>query len=380
MWLLDEMPKSLFDFPWPLKRSALNESLFAAYITEACGFAFQCLYKNVNHFGDYFQQYWSKVSSTFANRSSVLGFEILNEPWAGDIYTDPFLLLPGVAGHKNLLPLYDKTYETIRRFDKETLIFYEPVTWGVLIDRNYFGTGFNRPPGNDSASTVLSWHYYCWLLQFNPNPLVNNTYPMFDKVMCDQVQIPASYESIRFDMIGLGGGPSFLTEFGVCAFSTYSNETHSVLNTEECQAILDANDKYLVSWTYWDSRFFDPETLAIIDEIVDAFSRVYPIATNGIPRSINFNSTSKEFKYEFRMNVTNLKQAKLHTEIFVPPQVYPKGFYVELSVHLDWLYDKEKNRVLVFVADFILDKFYTHASFEFVKVSRIEIKAKVVRI
>ena len=66
--------------------------------TEACSFAFQCLYDNVNKFNDYFQQYWSIVSQTFANHTAILGYEILNEPWAGDIYANPLLLLPGVAG------------------------------------------------------------------------------------------------------------------------------------------------------------------------------------------------------------------------------------------------------------------------------------------
>jgi hypothetical protein len=69
-----------------------------------------------------------------------------------------------VAGHSNLLPLYDRAYATIRKYDPETLVFYETVTWGVLSDGKYFGTGFNRPPANDLNKTVFSWHYYCWLL------------------------------------------------------------------------------------------------------------------------------------------------------------------------------------------------------------------------
>ena len=69
-----------------------------------------------------------------------------------------------MAGHFNLLPLYDKAHDIIRRYDAEALVFYEPVTWGVLFHQNYFGTGFKRPPGNDIEKTVFSWHYYCWIL------------------------------------------------------------------------------------------------------------------------------------------------------------------------------------------------------------------------
>ena len=107
-------------------------SVFAAYITESCGYAFQCLYDNVNKFSDYFQQYWTIISKTFANNTAILGYELLNEPWAGDVYANPLLLLPGIAGQKNLMKLYDRTYETIRKYDQKTLVFYEPVTWGKL--------------------------------------------------------------------------------------------------------------------------------------------------------------------------------------------------------------------------------------------------------
>ena len=213
-WLIDEMPDSKFKFPWPLKNETINLSVFAAYITESCGFAFQCLYDNVNKFDDYFQQYWEIIANTFVNNTAVLGYEILNEPWAGDVYANPLLFLPGFAGRLNLLKFYDRTYETIRKYDQETLVFYEPVTWGVLFNRNYFGTGFTRPPGNDSARTVLSWHYYCWFINFTPNPLdKNGTYPTFDKVFCDQVQLVVSYEAVKLDMLALGGGPSFLSKF-----------------------------------------------------------------------------------------------------------------------------------------------------------------------
>jgi endoglycosylceramidase len=35
-----------------------------------------------------------------------------------------------MAGAKNLQPLYEKIAKAIRSVDNNTLIFYEPVTWG----------------------------------------------------------------------------------------------------------------------------------------------------------------------------------------------------------------------------------------------------------
>lgn len=110
------MPSSRSDFPWPLNENAMNVSVFAAYITESCGFAFQCLYDNRNQFADYFELYWSIIANVFRDRTNVLAYELLNEPWAGDVYANPLLFLPGVAGQFNLMPLYDRAYRAIRKY------------------------------------------------------------------------------------------------------------------------------------------------------------------------------------------------------------------------------------------------------------------------
>jgi len=68
------------------------------------------------------------------------------------------LLLPGVAGKKNLAPLYDCLNTAIRSVDENTLIFYEPVTWSVYLNSEHGGTGFSSVPGGkESVSTA-------WLL------------------------------------------------------------------------------------------------------------------------------------------------------------------------------------------------------------------------
>ena len=35
--------------------------------------------------------------------------------------------MPGFADAFNLLPMYDRTYNEIRKYDQDTLVFYEPV-------------------------------------------------------------------------------------------------------------------------------------------------------------------------------------------------------------------------------------------------------------
>jgi len=268
------------------------------------------------------------------------------------------------------MKLYDETYKTIRKYDKSSLIFYEPVTWGVLFKGYYFGTGFSRPPGNDAKTTVLSWHYYCWLLNFVSNPLKNGTYPEFDKIACDKVQLEVSFGAIKLDELTLGGSPSFLTEFGVCAFPTNEKDDESRLNTEECESVLDAADRYFQSWTYWDSIFYYKNSQAEISDLVDVFSRVYPMATNGVPQKMYFNTTSKEFLFSYNLNATTVYQAAyVPTEIFVPNHVYPNGFNVHVSIHLKWLYDATKNKLFILtinseLRNLILNKNYKNDSIE----------------
>lgn len=112
------MPPSRSKFPSPLLNQVISLSVFAAYLTESCGFAFQCLYENRNNFSDYFELYWSIVAKTFSEKTNILGYELINEPWVGNFYANPLLLFPSVAGQCNLMPLYDRAYNAIRKYKK----------------------------------------------------------------------------------------------------------------------------------------------------------------------------------------------------------------------------------------------------------------------
>lgn len=128
LWILDELPAPKHPYPWPFKKEGIFYG--GAYFTEACSFAFECLYRNVSNFEGYFHEFWTQTAKAFKNSSSVLAYELINEPWAGDIFQNPFYFLPGEAGKYNLMPLYDRVYSKIRQIDTETIVMYEPVTWG----------------------------------------------------------------------------------------------------------------------------------------------------------------------------------------------------------------------------------------------------------
>ena len=84
------------------------------------------LYDNYEGLLDQFALFWGEVARTFAGSKTwnllhrlphrwvhlnftdehVLGYEIMNEPWCGDVYEDPSLLVPGVADRRYLQPMY----------------------------------------------------------------------------------------------------------------------------------------------------------------------------------------------------------------------------------------------------------------------------------
>ena len=126
------------------------------YLTEATSAAFQNLYNNTDGLLDSWTAFWAKTASGFKDFHNVIGYELINEPWAGDIYSDPLLLVPGVADKKNLGPVYDVLSKAIREHDQQHCIFFEGVTW------DDFGVGFRNVPGGElyRNRSVLSYHYY----------------------------------------------------------------------------------------------------------------------------------------------------------------------------------------------------------------------------
>jgi endoglycosylceramidase len=61
----------------------------------------------------------------------------MNEPFAGAVLQYPDLLLPGVAGARNLQPLYNAVGAGVRSVNHKHIIFYEPVTWGMVAEGKY---------------------------------------------------------------------------------------------------------------------------------------------------------------------------------------------------------------------------------------------------
>ena len=169
MWWAREFTTGVPGFPEPLGPAfpslppSSNEcgeyAWVEMYLTNAVGTGFAALYNDTVARRD-FLDFWAAVVTAFAAApaGSVLGYEILNEPWAGDAVSNPLLLIPGVADNVTLSPFYDAVATAVRAAEAGSgsptrLIFMEPVTWDET-----FPAGFSRDDAVwSSNSSVMSY-------------------------------------------------------------------------------------------------------------------------------------------------------------------------------------------------------------------------------
>lgn len=137
LWVIAKSQTPAHAFPWPFQGPCASRSWMLNSLSDAAQVAMQSLYDNYNGMRDDLADFWRESARRWRGNKNILGYEIINEPFPGNTFLDDSLLLPGVAGRKNLLPLYDAVATTIRQIDSDTLIFYEPVTWGMLAGRKF---------------------------------------------------------------------------------------------------------------------------------------------------------------------------------------------------------------------------------------------------
>ena len=316
-------------YPWPLKEL---KHWAAGYLTEAVGQSFQDIYRNKHGGLDDWGNTWVEVAKKFNGNKNILAYELMNEPWAGDVYADPLLLLPGEAGKKNLLPAYDNIVSKIKQHDIDTIIMFEPVTWGMVIPSDkkenitkIISSGFDRVPGGEryANKSIFSWHYYCWMLS-SDYANTSQPYPPIVKAECHDGLEPLVFSSVVKDISKIGAS-SFLTEFGALTPSASNPDSEG---SKEIAAILEAADQHLQSWTYWDIEgIVGRSDLLLIDDRFTPFIRPFASATAGTPIKMHYDLLKKVFTFSYKID-TNITQP---TVIVAPSFCFPSGVEVDVS-------------------------------------------------
>jgi endoglycosylceramidase len=169
---------------YPTRADCISKPFFRYYFSDAVGKAFQALYDNHDDLQVVFADYWTAIAKRFADSSAVLGYEILNEPFLGDIMGMPQLLTGGTADRLNLVPLYKRVHAAIRKVDDRHIILYQP-TVGIsqTVISGISSTGFTEGPGGAAYNDrqLLSYHAYCPVLTSDSKPA--------SKALCDAYYI-----------------------------------------------------------------------------------------------------------------------------------------------------------------------------------------------
>eukprot|EP01080_Neovahlkampfia_damariscottae_P002710 gene2710-3906_t len=278
----------------PAKGECAKYAFQMYYFSRRVSSNFQTFYDNVNRVQDHFIMMWKTIAKHFKNHKYVLGYELINEPWGGDIFQNPKLFLnPYLGDLLNLQPLYDKLHLAIRSEDNEHIIFFEPAV------NNVFETGFKHQPGGITYSdrNVLSHHWYCPVEPVGSGELVCKT----------------GYNYYQFlknkDVKRLKVG-RFLTEFGAI-----DGELNNPIYIKDMDFILNGCDREIESWAYWQILHLPKVVNGEYDDRIKSLTRTYAVRIAGETKSMKYNPDTNEFNLHFLTNFDNVKNNV--TEIFL---------------------------------------------------------------
>jgi len=293
----------------------------AGYTTYAMSNAVQRFYDDEDLYLTKFAlHFWLRVAQRFQDKPWILGYELINEPWVGDVFKFPELYTPKACDAINLRRTYKYLHDVIRSVDNDTIIFYEPCTGGNDLDG--FPVGFATGPGGNAydSKQALSYHIYCPFIQTDV-PLNTSLIELCYKLNGLQWRYRLE-DTVKLHTAG------FLTEFGAIP--------QDEAGYELIDFMMDRSDEHLVSWAYW---YITPsEDASDVSEVAMHLSRTYAykIASDHVHRML-FNQSSKAFVLQYEMYAAP-KGEGMSSEIFYSPKLhYPNG--VEYAVEPDDLVD-----------------------------------------
>ena len=285
--------------------------------------AYQSLYDNVDGIQDSFGEFWRRVANRFNGNEFVVGYELINEPFAGNVIENPLRLIPGYADYHNLGPMYDKLNDYIRKEDTEHIIFFESVTWDDFIPM-----GFEHVPGGQdwANKSAISYHYY------------------------DQVNFNIDWQlSARARDRNRFNSGMMCTEFAIC------NSAQSDFDTLEVQLnAFDANQQSWIGWSYKSygsitgdcGALYDDNNGTVNTKVVQSLSRTYAQAVAGRGVSMKYDNNTRDFDLEYTTCAAG--ECTGETEIYLNEDLhYDGGFNVTVNSEKAQWYQPKKNRIHV---------------------------------
>lgn len=263
-------------------------------------------YSNHKDLQDHYILAWKKVAERFNNNPYVIGFDLMNEPWGGDLIKT---FITGEFESKQLSAFYNKLIPALRTTAPDKYLFFEPVPAPVT-----FGAASKLPKISDSRAISK--------LVYAPHCYPYDTHEGLGYTASSKQNLIDWERERKNDIQKHGNIPLVCGEFGLSpnqsGFEDYMNDFHSMA------------DRNQWNWTYWSNDLggWSPLNTDYTESVVASkLIRVYPKATAGKIQSFNFDVDNKKFEMTFITN-SSISQP---TEIFIPNRFYPNGWNLNVS-------------------------------------------------
>jgi endoglycosylceramidase len=294
---------------------------FANYAEEAAWDSFWSNAKASDGIGlqDHYAAAWAHVAARFASAPSVVGYEVMNEPWPGTLWEPCAIPLLGCpAFDRTLTAFYRRVTNAIRAVDTQHIVWVEPNVLMATVDANNLGK-------IDDPNIAFSFHVYCPTeSEFQTNLLCT---PLDDITIATAKRYPAKYRL-----------PWLMTEFG--ATRDLANLAGDVAKA----------DKFMLGWTEWaysgnDKTSSSPDGQALVLDPsqpptganvltakLKTLAEPYPQAVAGTPKSWSFSGGKFTLTYSTaRVDGSGTFPAGALTSVAVPAIQYPNGYAVTVS-------------------------------------------------
>ncbi|MEA2467204.1 MAG: endoglycosylceramidase, partial [Thermoleophilaceae bacterium] len=268
---------------------------------------------------------WRHVAERFRDNPSVLGYDLLNEPWPGSTWQQ-CATPTGCPEFDALLSGFVRRMLTaIRSVDATTIVWYEPQ---VLFNN---GSDTNLDDFGD-PHLGMSWHDYC--------------------LTANEGGGGYSADCEASDTLVFGNAEKRSTNTGDALLLTEFGATDDPAALE---GVLKLADRNMMSWQEWHYCGCDDPTTTgqgdkqaiVLDPAkppsgenlksvtLDAITRPYPQAVAGTPDNWSFDPSTKKFSLAYSTakaaDPTSAFGPGAETEIAVPARQYPDGYAVDVQ-------------------------------------------------
>jgi endoglycosylceramidase len=264
---------------------------------------------------------WAHVAGRFRDNASVLGYDLLNEPWPGSAWQQCANPAGCPAFDATMSGFVTRVLGAIRAADPRTLVWYEP--------NALFNNGADTQLANfGDAHAGMSFHDYC---------LTANEGGQGYSLVCEQSDSSLVFANAEKRSAATGDA-LLLTEFGA------TDDRGSL------DGVLTIADDHMMGWQEWHyCGCDDPTTTGSGDKqaivldpakppsgsnlkkvTLDAITRPYPRAVAGTPTAWSFDTSSRQFTASWTTRRAGTGGGSFRagsvSEIALPRRQYPDGY------------------------------------------------------